>query len=746
MFMFRKKSFYLGIVLSLLFSFTSISFGAPPASPYNAGETLDPSCAPGDVNCTVVAPQAHHAYLDDLSGIVGAAGDLFYFDGSDWVSLAMGGVGQVLSANAGGMPVWGDMTSFWTKSGTNLSPSTAGDDILLNSGENLTISDMNQGSVLFSGTSGLVSQDNSNLFWNDVDNRLGIRNSDPNEALTVNGNILGQQIDAPVRVGNSGIAYKDPVDMDIQGQYAYVIDNTLPAFYGFDISDSTNPISLFELSHPSFAKLRGIAIRGAYVYIIDDSGLLFIFNISDPSKPEYVTIFDIGIKGIMDIYVQGKYAYVIANDSTGTPSFIILDITDPKDIVMVGQTTEHLKNPVAVFASGKYVYITDAAAILLIYNISNPLSIDYVSAVSSFDKGTDLYVSGDYVYALQSSQNMLFSINISDINSPQIVTPAFFHTHLDHPTSVYLSGHYLYVAGGDSFFAVDVYDVIDPANPVLINSFTSGSLKPAHKIVVNDRFAYVLEKNTGVNVFELNYAEFPVVESGSIGVNDLQVYDDALFDNDISVYGGVTVGRSLLAQDTVSAEKRISIASSADNYALRVGDPGDGTEAIANKWNTFSDSRYKTDVSPILNALDKVLNLNGVYYTWIRGVDTSTHVGFIAQDVNNVFPEVVSIDKDGYFSLDYSKFTPLLVEAIKELDDNKIENDSIDSGIGILKAGDTVLHIDFNHSFSTVPVVTASLDNFVNYKVVNVNVDGFDIVIEDIQSEDVNVNWIAVNN
>jgi len=41
-------------------------------------------------------------------------------------------------------------------------------------------------------------------------------------------------------------------------------------------------------------------------------------------------------------------------------------------------------------------------------------------------------------------------------------------------------------------------------------------------------------------------------------------------------------------------------------------------------------------------------------------------IGFIAQEIEKIYPEVVLTDKDGYKSVDYSRLTPILLEAIKE--------------------------------------------------------------------------------
>jgi vacuolar-type H+-ATPase subunit I/STV1 len=85
-----------------------------------------------------------------------------------------------------------------------------------------------------------------------------------------------------------------------------------------------------------------------------------------------------------------------------------------------------------------------------------------------------------------------------------------------------------------------------------------------------------------------------------------------------------------------------------------------------------SDQRWKTNIKPIQNALDNVLKMQGVTYYWKVDEYPDKHfpegeqIGFIAQEIEKVYPQVVLTDKDGYKSVDYSKLTPILVEAIKE--------------------------------------------------------------------------------
>lgn len=80
--------------------------------------------------------------------------------------------------------------------------------------------------------------------------------------------------------------------------------------------------------------------------------------------------------------------------------------------------------------------------------------------------------------------------------------------------------------------------------------------------------------------------------------------------------------------------------------------------------NALSDARTKRNIAPISNALQIVNQLNGYYYNW--NTSDEKQVGLIAQEVENVLPELVSHNESGTKFLNYDGLTPVLVEAIKE--------------------------------------------------------------------------------
>ena len=91
-----------------------------------------------------------------------------------------------------------------------------------------------------------------------------------------------------------------------------------------------------------------------------------------------------------------------------------------------------------------------------------------------------------------------------------------------------------------------------------------------------------------------------------------------------------------------------------------------------------SDLRYKKNIKTYENALNTIMQCRGVSYDWRvdeypqQRFSDSRQLGFIAQEVEKVVPDLVKEGPDGFKGLEYTKFTPIIVEAIKE-QQNQIE-------------------------------------------------------------------------
>ena len=96
-----------------------------------------------------------------------------------------------------------------------------------------------------------------------------------------------------------------------------------------------------------------------------------------------------------------------------------------------------------------------------------------------------------------------------------------------------------------------------------------------------------------------------------------------------------------------------------------------GNATFSGTLTETSDARLKKDITPISNSYSRLIDLNGVNFKWnsIKPHDTtSLQTGFIAQEVEKLFPELVQTDAEGYKSVNYIGLIPHLLEAIKKLD------------------------------------------------------------------------------
>ena len=103
---------------------------------------------------------------------------------------------------------------------------------------------------------------------------------------------------------------------------------------------------------------------------------------------------------------------------------------------------------------------------------------------------------------------------------------------------------------------------------------------------------------------------------------------------------------------------------------------GDSIRVAGNIVAYYSDERLKDIEGNIDSPLEKVSQLNGFYYTANKKAQTlgykdNRQVGVSAQEVEAVMPEVVTDAAigHGYKTVDYAKLVPLLIEAVKEQQD-----------------------------------------------------------------------------
>ncbi|PWB68990.1 hypothetical protein C3F09_10745 [candidate division GN15 bacterium] len=143
------------------------------------------------------------------------------------------------------------------------------------------------------------------------------------------------------------------------------------------------------------------------------------------------------------------------------------------------------------------------------------------------------------------------------------------------------------------------------------------------------------------------------------------------FQSRLDISGGPPLGLPpqticLVADESTA---KVGIGTPSPSQALHVI----GNICYTGTIGACSDAKYKKNVKDLNHSLDAVMKLRGVRYDWRTSeypemrFDDKTQVGFVAQEVKEVLPEAVNEQADGSLTIDYSRVTPLLLEALKEL-------------------------------------------------------------------------------
>ncbi len=103
--------------------------------------------------------------------------------------------------------------------------------------------------------------------------------------------------------------------------------------------------------------------------------------------------------------------------------------------------------------------------------------------------------------------------------------------------------------------------------------------------------------------------------------------------------------------------------------------------AWALDWFAISDARFKKNINPIQSSLDKVKQIKTVTYQldkdkfiYDENIDEAQTIGFLAQDLAKIIPEAVKVNANGVYMVRYNTVIPVLVDAIRELDEQVTEN------------------------------------------------------------------------
>jgi len=210
---------------------------------------------------------------------------------------------------------------------------------------------------------------------------------------------------------------------------------------------------------------------------------------------------------------------------------------------------------------------------------------------------------------------------------------------------------------------------------VIFSNIVAGTETTQITLGTGITFSTALTINSGINIDDFNIDGTTIaLSSGDMTLDTAgDIVLDAGGEQVIFKDGSTNVGHVDLDSDNFTLKSLVSdkdfIIKGNDGgseiTALTLDMSGAGAATFNNNVTAFSDERLKSNIETIQGGLEKVEQLRGVTYTR----DERDNIGVIAQEIEKVLPEIVltADDEMGTKSVDYSRITAVLIEAVKEL-------------------------------------------------------------------------------
>ena len=148
--------------------------------------------------------------------------------------------------------------------------------------------------------------------------------------------------------------------------------------------------------------------------------------------------------------------------------------------------------------------------------------------------------------------------------------------------------------------------------------------------------------------------------------NNLTVGNSTILNTCGNTGGALTINKSSSCAQTSGDLVAINGETGMSALNVTAGTVNVAESITCGSLTETSDARFKTNVRPLVGALDTVKQLNGVRFSWTNKSSPNEQIGLLAQDVQQILPEVVHETHDT-LSVSYTNIIAVLIEAVKEL-------------------------------------------------------------------------------
>ena len=599
----------------------------------------------------------------------------------------------------------------------------------------VTLSTMTSGSALFAGTSGIISQDNANFFWDNSNKRLGLGTNAPLYQFSLYRTVPGT---TPTYTysDQAGIQFTAPADNSYIRTMDFVVggggQGSVMRFFTAGVGGATaatNKMTIDSTGVQFTGLTDGSVLFSNSSRLTQNNANLFWDNTNyrlsvKNTSPVYDYSSYRGVPATTPTYASNDYAGFSFNAPNDAGNVRMMDI-----VAGSGNTGSVMRffTGLSSAASLEHMRITSAGNI----GIGTTTPVGRLSIIPTSNTSTALYIkglasqSGNVIDYRNSANTSLLNFDPSTNGNAGMMTL----NYLKAEGAAYISDIGAHNAANNLTIGptdANGYSLIFRTNNQEKARFTSsgnfgiGTTTPTAKLQVvstteQQRIGYNSSNYFTTTVGVTGIATFNAVGSGAsfsfsdkttvtdgsrtVIIADSTYAIDATAPNNgtvarfttsyggqpmVAVLGDPSVGAGHFTDDGGS-DVAIATGALAIDAVGDINTTGDVCstnyclEAVG-----ASDSRLKKNIETLddgdTTILNKVLSLNPVSYEWndtynetYRPQSDPVQLGFVAQDIKEIFPELVSENKDGYMIVKYNQLTAVIVRAIQELN-TKVDN------------------------------------------------------------------------
>jgi hypothetical protein len=208
-----------------------------------------------------------------------------------------------------------------------------------------------------------------------------------------------------------------------------------------------------------------------------------------------------------------------------------------------------------------------------------------------------------------------------------------------------------------------------------INTCHSGTSAPTDQVAAGKLWLDTSGTNPILKIYRNGWKSLFTLTSTNVSTSINALTTATATVTSTSTFTGLLTANGGVSTTTLTASGNISGVGGTFTGNISAVDGTFSGDVQADDFNTTSDRRLKTNINNLENALDKVKALQGVSFK----MNNEDKIGLIAQDTQQVIPEVVKENEEGYLSVSYGNIVGLLIEAIKE---QQVKIESLEKKLG----------------------------------------------------------------